>query len=296
MSVGRPLGRLLASAATPFRARTFTSAAAAQYPRVPTNPRPSNKSNTSSSSTAVSRGSAMYTDAQLEELSSHFSHEQLSALLAGEQAIDRADFSRRAPRREGDPFSLPYLDDLSVIDPVLDFLPEKTTKKMRSLGETTTHGGVTKTLPKSSLPRSQDPDIKYDDADSEGNLFRKLSQATGMPLTELKTLRTRLMLTHSVTNQTRMGKIRKVYALAVAGNGNGLLGVGEGKAVESEDAIRQATYMAMRNMEPIPRYENRTIYGDVEVKQGAVEMKVFTRPPGLFPSRPAHHDLHHQID
>jgi len=278
MSV-RPLGRLLASASTPLRARTFTSAAAIRHPRLPSHPGPTN-----SNTTAVSRGAAMYTAAQLEELRNHFSPEQLSALLAGEQAIDRADFSRRAPRREGDPFSLPYLDDLTTIDPVLDFLPEKATKKMRSLGEITTHGGVTRTLPKNSLPRSQDPDIKYDDADSESNLFRKLSLATGMPLTELKNLRTRLMLTHSVTNQTRMGKIRKVYALAVAGNGNGLLGVGEGKAVESEDAVRQATYMAMRNMEPIPRYENRTIYGDVEVKQGAVEMKIFTRPPGLFPS------------
>lgn len=79
-----------------------------------------------------------------------------------------------------------------------------------------------------------------------------------------------------------MGKIQKIYSLAVAGNGNGLVGIGEGKATEYEDSQRIAVYMAVRNLEPIPRYEGRTIYGDVKVKVGAVELGLFTRPPGGF--------------
>jgi small subunit ribosomal protein S5 len=214
---------------------------------------------------------ASYSAADLEELKSHFTPDQLSALLTGESAIDRTDFERRAQRRGGDPLSLKYLDDLSTLDPVLDLLPEgaqlpKTKNEWIS--------------PPQRLPPINDPDLKYSEEDQEGDMLRNLAAHTGMPMTELKNVRSRIMVMHSVTNQTRMGKIRKVYCLAVAGNGNGLLGVGEGKATEGEDAIRQATYMAIRNMEPIPRYEGRTIYGDVEVKQGAVEMKVFTRPPG----------------
>ncbi|KAF8533182.1 ribosomal protein S5, C-terminal domain-containing protein [Trichophaea hybrida] len=209
-----------------------------------------------------------YSPSELAELRSQFSPQQLSALLAGEKAIDRFDFEVKSERRRGDPFGLNYLDDLSTIDPIIDFPP-------------TSAGFGKDSIARQNVPSIHDPELKYLEDDEEGDVFRKLSHRTGMPLKELKKLRTRLMISHSVTNQTRMGKIRKIYALAIAGNGNGLLGVGEGKSAESEDAIRQATYMAMRNMEPIPRYEGRTIYGDVEVKQGAVEMKLFTRPPGF---------------
>lgn len=34
-------------------------------------------------------------------------------------------------------------------------------------------------------------------------------------------------------------------------------------------------------MQPILRYEDRTIFGDVEGKVGAVELKLMTRPPGF---------------
>ena len=88
------------------------------------------------------------------------------------------------------------------------------------------------------------------------------------------------MVFHRVVNQTRMGKIQRYYALNIAGNGNGLLGIGEGKSAEPGDAGQIATYMALRNLEPIPRYEARTIYGVVNVKMGAVELVLRTAPPG----------------
>jgi small subunit ribosomal protein S5 len=260
MSAARPLGRLLATTATTLRTpglRAFSCSPLAQYPRRTKRMAPP----------PLTPQSAAYTPQEIEELQSHFSPEQLSALLAGENAIDRADFERRIGRRQGDPMALNYIDDLATLDPVIDFLPKP------KLGEP---------LPRQIIPEIKDPVLKPTDDDPEGSVLKKLAARTGLPVSELKNLRTRLMVSHSVTNQTRMGKIRKIYALAVAGNGNGLLGIGEGKSVEHEDAIRQATYMAMRNMEPIPRYEGRTIYGDVEVKEGAVEMKVFTRPPGWF--------------
>src|ERR1700761_8639650 len=41
---------------------------------------------------------------------------------------------------------------------------------------------------------------------------------------------------------------------------------------------------AIRNMKPIPRYEERTIYGDVTAKVGAVVVQLSSRPPGIsFP-------------
>jgi small subunit ribosomal protein S5 len=87
---------------------------------------------------------------------------------------------------------------------------------------------------------------------------------------------------HAVVNQTRLGKVRKTYVLSIAGNGKGLLGIGEGKSEEPTEARTQSQYRAIRNMQPIPRYEQRTIYGDVKGKVGAVELQLMTRPPGMF--------------
>jgi len=42
-----------------------------------------------------------------------------------------------------------------------------------------------------------------------------------------------------------------------------------------------ARLAAIRNLQPIPRYEERTIFGDVKGKVSAVEVKLFARPPGF---------------
>lgn len=112
----------------------------------------------------------------------------------------------------------------------------------------------------------------------------KLMQMTGYSRRQLAQLRTKTVIMHSVTNQTRLGKIQRTYALSVAGNGNGLIGIGEGKSTEMEDARMQSQYRAIRNMTPILRYENRTIFGDVNAKVSATELELYARPPGMsFP-------------
>jgi small subunit ribosomal protein S5 len=39
---------------------------------------------------------------------------------------------------------------------------------------------------------------------------------------------------------------------------------------------------AIRNMRPVPRYEERTIYGDVEAKVGASVVQLSARSPGML--------------
>ncbi|CAI6249453.1 unnamed protein product [Periconia digitata] len=97
----------------------------------------------------------------------------------------------------------------------------------------------------------------------------------------LRNIKVKTLVTHGVTNQTRMGKIRSMYFLTIAGNQNGLLGVGEGKSVEPEEGRKQSVNAAIRNMRPIARYENRTTYGDLEKKVGATTVQLFSRPPGF---------------
>ncbi len=110
--------------------------------------------------------------------------------------------------------------------------------------------------------------------------MKRLMRQTGFSLETIRKLRVKNLVVHRVVNQTRMGKIQSMYYLTVAGNGKGLLGIGEGKSTEPEDARRQARFNAIRKMQPVPRYEDRTIYGDVKVKVGAVEIELMTRPPG----------------
>jgi small subunit ribosomal protein S5 len=110
----------------------------------------------------------------------------------------------------------------------------------------------------------------------------RLMQVTGYSRSEIMSLRVKSLVNHAVVNQTRLGKVRKTYVLSIAGNGKGLLGIGEGKSEEPTEARTQSQYRAIRNMQPILRYEQRTIYGDVKGKVGAVELQLMTRPPGMF--------------
>ena len=112
--------------------------------------------------------------------------------------------------------------------------------------------------------------------------MKRLMKQTGFSFEEIRSLRLKSLVTHRVINQTRMGKIQSIYYLAVAGNQRGLLGIGEGKSAEADDARQQAQYAAIRNLQPIPRYEHRTIYGDVKGKCGAVELELMNRPPGKY--------------
>ncbi|KAL2044237.1 hypothetical protein N7G274_002942 [Stereocaulon virgatum] len=111
--------------------------------------------------------------------------------------------------------------------------------------------------------------------------MKRLMRQTGYSNSEINRFRFKILVTHRVVNQTKMGKIQSEYYLCVAGNGRGMLGIGEGKSTEPMDGTLQAQYAAIRNMQPIPRYEDRTIFGNVKVKVGAVEVELMTRPPGF---------------
>lgn len=138
-------------------------------------------------------------------------------------------------------------------------------------------------IPK-GLEALKQPGTRMGEADINPSMKRLMKQ-TGFSFEDIRKLRVKNLVTHRVVNQTKMGKIQSMYFLNVAGNGKGLLGIGEGKSTELEDAKTQAHHNAIRNLQPIPRYENRTIFGDVKVKMGAVEVELMTRPPGTCSKR-----------
>lgn len=171
-----------------------------------------------------------------------------------EAAISQATLDPRATYTSSNPAALKALADPrhSIIAPDLPRLGNRMARQTRRL----------------STEEEEDPRQK------------RLLQYMGWDKQKLRSIRVKTLVTHSVTNQTRMGKIRSLYYLTIAGNQDGLLGVGEGKSVEPEEGRKQSIMSAIRNMRPVPRYENRTTFGDLEKKVGATKVQLFARPPG----------------
>jgi len=131
-----------------------------------------------------------------------------------------------------------------------------------------------------AIPKFDDPKVRWENEEEEDGQNSRTALLTGFTKRDMKKLKWAKLVQKQVTNQTRMGKINSCYTLVIVGNGDGLLGIGEGKSAEVLDSQEQARINAVRNMKPILRYENRTIYGEVHSKVGATEVKLMARPPG----------------
>jgi small subunit ribosomal protein S5 len=211
-----------------------------------------------------------YSEREKKLLSLKYTPEQMKVIEAGEQAVSAEDMAQQG-RMRTDPMRIQYLDDFATERPLLD----RPTKEEDFQAEELTEGRNVST--RGQRPRKQDTDEQTQEADPH---MLRLCQQTGMTKDEIKRIRVKNLVMHRVVNQTRMGKIQSLYYLTIAGNQDGMVGIGEGKAAEDEDGRRQAMMNAIRNMRPIPRYEERTIYGEVEGKVGAAIVQLSSRPPG----------------
>ncbi|KAL1902163.1 28S ribosomal protein S5, mitochondrial [Ceratocystis pirilliformis] len=126
--------------------------------------------------------------------------------------------------------------------------------------------------------KDEDPDDMGLDETGE---YTALKQRTGLQVQDLLSVITKVLSVRNVHNQTRLGKVRSVSVFAVAGNGDGRLGVGQAKSTDPMVATITAKMLAIQNMVPIRRYENRTIYGTVKAKISGTIVELRARPPGF---------------
>ncbi|KAL8726318.1 MAG: hypothetical protein Q9181_006098 [Wetmoreana brouardii] len=260
-----------------------------------------------------------YSESEKAALAKRYTPAQIAAIEAGEEAVDPQDLAEQGAMRE-DPMKLNYLDDFSSIHPVVDKpvrapeenydpnlrfktedeLAEDLTDWVKNMPDDPQRLDWMKFMDNTRLtvgkeeaernPRSYlAPELpkldilkpKTADDDDIDPATRRLMRQTGFSHREVKRFRVKILVEHRVVNQTRLGKIQSMYYLTVAGNGKGLLGIGEGKSAEADEARTQAKNAAIRNMQPIPMYEGRTIFGDVKGKVSATEVELMTRPPGF---------------
>lgn len=214
-----------------------------------------------------------YTEREKKLLSLKYTPEQMQVIEAGEQAISAEDMASQGRMRD-DPMRIQYLDDFSTMRPMLD----------RPVTEQDLQGDeLVEGQNRSSRGGARQPQTQNAEAEQKEELdphMLRLCQQTGMTKEEIRKIRVKNLVMHRVVNQTRMGKIQSLYYLTIAGNQDGMVGIGEGKAAEDEDGRRQAMMNAIRNMKPIPRYEERTIFGEVQGKVGASVVQLSSRGPG----------------
>ncbi|KAJ2254944.1 28S ribosomal protein S5, mitochondrial [Coemansia sp. RSA 451] len=102
-----------------------------------------------------------------------------------------------------------------------------------------------------------------------------------VPYEEFRRLAKKTLVVKRTVQMTRLGKLPSMYALVVVGNGNGSAGYGEGKANDAAKAVMFATRNAIKAMNHIPRYDDRTIFHDIEHKFKATKLVLWARRPGF---------------
>jgi len=127
-------------------------------------------------------------------------------------------------------------------------------------------------------PGEQDTEAQETSTDEEG-----YSVLNHLPLSrsEMAGLHYYPLFTRRITQQTGKGKIHRQYSLVVVGNGNGLVGYGEGKDEELPRATDKAYAEAVRNMDYVERFENRTFWTETQTKLGATRVILRPRPLGF---------------
>ena len=159
------------------------------------------------------------------------------------------------------------LHNLSEIHPLLDHYP-RTTNQEGAL-DLETPRAWPQNAPLDHLLKNQ-----ADDEVDESSLPHGLTQQ------DLRKFMKRSLVVKRTSNMTTAGKIPSMYALVVVGNGEGIAGYGEGKDDEVARAVSKATNRAMRNLTVFDRYDDRTIYHDIDHKFHATKIQFRSRPPG----------------
>ena len=96
-----------------------------------------------------------------------------------------------------------------------------------------------------------------------------------------KDLQQSILMRRGVVLQTGRGKVRRVAFMVLVGDGNGLVGYGEGKHAHGATALKAARLAAVRNMDYVERFEKRTIWTDMSTKLGSTHLILRPRPVGF---------------
>ncbi|PSK40410.1 hypothetical protein C7M61_000047 [Candidozyma pseudohaemuli] len=112
--------------------------------------------------------------------------------------------------------------------------------------------------------------------------IEKVALLTGYNKDYIRRLHVVNVLIKRVSLQTLKGKIPNFYAMTIVGDKNGMVGMGEGKSRQGvKTALEKGFFNAVKNLQPIARYEDRTIIGEIDYKYHAVRLSLKSAPAGF---------------
>merc|ERR1711939_432580 len=180
---------------------------------------------------------------------------------------------------------LGQLVDLGAYDRALDLHPAQTTRFPLGLaakhGSTLTHMDDTDESPfaRYEQPKPSDEDIRA--ALGSDDVATLLAQVTELTPGEIRALYRFPLVTKRVVNMTGKGKMASMYSIVVVGNGNGLVGVGEGKDETVQRAVDKAFVQAVRGLDYVERFDQRTVWGEMRSNFGTCKLVMRPRPQGF---------------
>ncbi|KAF8903370.1 hypothetical protein CPB84DRAFT_791438 [Gymnopilus junonius] len=132
-------------------------------------------------------------------------------------------------------------------------------------------------------PEGAEDDLLSDEAESmeEQAETDSMASALPVPMKYYQNLYQSILMRRAVVQQTGKGKIRRVAFMVLVGDGNGLVGYGEGKHSNGLVALNAARVAAVKNMDWIERFEKRTIWTEMSTKLGATQLILRPRPVGF---------------
>ena len=118
-------------------------------------------------------------------------------------------------------------------------------------------------------------------AEDENRDQDEMMRSLPVPTKYYKDLQQSILMRRGVVQQTGKGKVRRVAFMVMVGDGNGLVGYGEGKHATGATAIKAARLAAVRNMDYVERFEQRTIWTEMSTKLGSTHLILRPRPVGF---------------
>lgn len=209
-------------------------------------------------------------DAHIEKLKKYYPPHLIRSIVAAEASVTPEQWQnrKRSPTLEFAPSS--YADDFAKPHEFFDYAREP---------------WLDQTSPRQPVPKQNVGDDSNKGTMSSNSAsainVTQLSQLTGYDESYIRQLTVKTILLKMVVNMTGKGKQGSHYAMVVVGDRNGMVGLGEGRdSKEATGALAAAHWDAVKNMVFIPRFQDRTIYGSVDHKKGAVVMTLRAAAPG----------------
>ncbi|KAJ7778309.1 hypothetical protein B0H16DRAFT_1503014 [Mycena metata] len=168
----------------------------------------------------------------------------------------------------------PLLDSRDV----LDIPPTKDSPFQNRVVIRNHHSIFTEALHADSFDFSKYEPTKTDDVEETGTAI-----GDNLPISagQVARLQTYPIMFRNASQQTGKGKIARIVRITIVGDGHGMVGLGFGKHSTAETAGTKAFRDAVRNMDWVERFEDRTIWTEVQTKFGATVVILRPRPVGF---------------